>query len=243
MGKYKTNGFLKNNIKELIVFSIVFIVYNVLVLVIPFKKGEVFTIAYAFALISIIAFAASYIYAFDMTKALKEKFLSIPVFRVGCIYLATQLVVSTLIMFLTQFLTIYTWIAIVLCVLLLSVAVVTAMIINIASNKMTNIELNKETNTSFIRSLQADVKALSNRALEENIKLKLSKTAESVKYSDPVSNDALAEIEAKMSVTFDKIKSAVNEGNNDVEALINELDNLLSERNAKCRITKSECDI
>ena len=142
-------------------------------------------------------------------------------------------------MILSPFFTIQTWIAVVPCVLILSAAVIKALTIDMARDKITNTALKKEIDTSFVRALQADLKALSDRASEENIRLRLSKSAESVRYSDPVSKDTLAEIETKMSAVFDEIKSAVNAGNNDAEALIDELNDLLSARNEKCRMSKS----
>jgi len=40
-----------------------------------------------------------------------------------------------------------------------------------------------------------------------------------------------------MSAMLNEIKSAVNAGKNDVEALIDELNDLLSERNEKCKVS------
>jgi len=55
------------------------------------------------------------------------------------------------------------------------------------------------------------------------------------------SNAFLAEIELKMTEVFNEIKSIINIENNDViESLIDKLNNLLLERNKKCKIFKSQ---
>lgn len=230
----------KKRIREIIIFAVIFIVYNVLAFVIPFKKNAVFAVAYIFALISVIAFAANYIFAFEKAKTLKSKFLSYPIFRIGLLYLISQLILSTLLMVLTSFINIYVWIAIVPCILILAIAIIKTFTLDMAREKIENIAIKEEINTSFIGSLQIDIKTLSNRASNENIKTKLLKLSEAVKYSDPVSNEVLAEIESNIKIAFDELKTNINAGSNDVEPLVNELNNLLSERNDKCKIYKNK---
>jgi len=224
----------EKRIKELIVFIVLFVVYNMMVFVIPFKKTDIFAIVYVFALISIIAFAVSYFFAFDTAKTLKSKFLSFPIFQVGSIYVVTQLSLSTVFMILTSFITIYRWIAIAPCVLILAAAIIKTMTIEVARDKMENIAIKQKINTSFIRSLQVGLEALSERVSDEMLKLKLADLSEAVKYSDPVSNNALSEIESKMETIFSQIKAAIYAGQDDVESQIDELNNLLTERNKMC---------
>jgi hypothetical protein len=209
-----------------------------LVWVIPFKKTGTFAIAYVFAIISIFAFAASYFFAFDKTKTLKSKFLSFPIFRIGFYYLVVQLSLSTLFMILTSFMNVHRWVAITPCVLVLAFAIIKTMTIDIARDKMEDIAIKQEINTSFVRTLQIDLETLSERAKDAGLKERLSKLAESVRFSDPVSNAAVAETEEKMTVVFDSLKTTVYSGRVDVDVQIDELTNLLSERNKKCRISK-----
>jgi len=228
----------KKRIKELVVFGIIFAIYNMLVWVIPFKRTGVFVIMYIFALISIICFAASYFIAFDRSKTLKSKFLSFPIFRIGLIYMAVQLSVSTVFMILSSFIPIYGWIALIPCVLILTFVIIKTVTIDIAREKIEDIAIQEKANTFFIRTLHVGLDALSNRVSEETLKLKLSRLSEAVRYSDPVSNNALSEIEARMQTVFGEIKSAIYAGRLDVEPQVDELNNLLLERNMMCKITK-----
>ncbi|MCL1794840.1 MAG: hypothetical protein FWG34_13350 [Oscillospiraceae bacterium] len=230
----------KKTIREVIISFVTFIAYSALVFAIPFKRNAVFAFMYIFALISFGVFEAGYKIAFDKAKTLKAKFLSFPIFRVGCFYLAAQLTVSTLFMVLTSFIDIYAWIAIAPCILLLAAAIVKILTIDMAKEKIENIAIKEETETSFMRTLRFDLETLSEKVSAPSLKLKISKLSEAAKYSDPVSNDLIAEIETKMTAMLNDIKSAIYAGNNDVGPLVGELGDLLSERNRKCKISKPQ---
>jgi len=229
---------LKKRARELIVLMVILAVYNILVFVIPFKKTGIFAISYVFAIIAIIAFAACYFIAFDRSKTLKSKFLNIPIFQVGFIYLAAQLFLSTLFMAWASFFAVNSRVAIGSCALLLAIAIVKTITIDIAREKMENIAFKQEINTSFIRSLHVDLDDLASRAATEPLRSSLVKLSEAVRFSDPVSSDALSGIEEKMKAIFDEVSEAVREGQNDVEAQIDELGNLLQQRNKMCKISK-----
>jgi hypothetical protein len=213
-----------------------------LVFILPFKKTNIFAIAYAFGVISIIAFVASFFLAFEKAKTIKVKFLSFPIFKVGLIYLVVQISISTILMIISTFFPLYTWIAVVPCVVVLAIVLIKTLTIDLSREKMANISVKQEINTAFIRGLQVNLDALSERVSENSIKLKLSKLSEAVKYSDPVSNIELTEIETRMEVIFNELKSAVYAGRYDIESQINELANLLSERNTKCKMSKLKID-
>lgn len=233
----------KKRIREIIIFAVIFIVYNILVFVIPFKRNAVFAVAYIFTLISVTAFAASYIFAFEKTKTLKSKFLSFPIFRVGLLYLITQFILGILLMALTSFIGIYVWIAVILCILILAFAIIKTMTLDTAREKIENIAVKEEINTSFISSLQIEIKTLTNRVSNESIKNKLFDLYEAARYSDPVSGGGLAEIESDIKIKFEKIKSVINKNEDEDEdvktlILIDEMNGLLTERNEKCKLTK-----
>ena len=228
----------KKRIRELIVIAVIFAVYNMLVFVMPFKRTDIFAISYVFALISILAFAACYFIAFGKPTTLKSKFLSFPIFKIGRIYLTVQLSLSTLFMILTSFIPIYRWIVIVPCVIILSIAIVKVVLIDVARGKMEDIAVKQEINTAFIRTLHVDLETLVSRVSTEPLKSLLSKLSESVRFSDPVSNEKLSEIELKMTEVFSEVKVDIQAGRHDVETQIDELNHLLVERNKLCRISK-----
>ena len=71
------------------------------------------------------------------------------------------------------------------------------------------------------------------------MKTECKKVYEAVRYSDPMSNDALSVIEAKITVKMDELSSAV--GADDAakaKEIADELVILVGDRNKKCRTLK-----
>ncbi len=63
--------------------------------------------------------------------------------------------------------------------------------------------------------------------------------SEDVRYSDPVSSDALAEIERDLSAAVEELQSAIVDGDNGAALqLVKKADNLLKERNRLCKLNK-----
>ena len=67
----------------------------------------------------------------------------------------------------------------------------------------------------------------------------LKKVYEAIRYSDPMSNEALASTEAQITVKFDELAEAANSGNaNKVRDIADEIVILINDRNNKCRLLK-----
>ena len=77
------------------------------------------------------------------------------------------------------------------------------------------------------------------RAKSEAVKAECKKVYESVRYSDPMSNSALASVESEITIKFSNLSGAVVSDNFDVVAeCANELVILIGERNKKCKLLK-----
>ena len=92
--------------------------------------------------------------------------------------------------------------------------------------------------SQYIKMLTVDVQNLMNRAATPEAIEAAKKVYEAVRYSDPMSNEALAVIEAKITVKFDEFANEVNSGGSKVTGLADELVTLVKERNNKCRVLK-----
>ena len=68
---------------------------------------------------------------------------------------------------------------------------------------------------------------------DENTKSKLLKLAEKIRFSDPMSNEKLVDLE---TIIFDKVKELKTAP--DKQNIITEINMLLDERNKKCKIYK-----
>ena len=106
------------------------------------------------------------------------------------------------------------------------------------SNKI-SVTTKVKTKTFFIKSLTVDAESLISRAKSENIKAECKKVYEAVRYSDPMSNDALTSIESDITIKFSKLSEAVvAEDSAAVVILADEITILLGDRNKKCRLLK-----
>jgi|GEM_PF-194876 len=235
--------FTSRRIKELVIFSIIIISYNVLVFVIPFNKDACFYWSYIFAMIAIFGFATCWFYAFDKDTTLRNRFLGFPIFKIGIIYLGLQLLYSTGSMIKTTFYPMPAWIVVVPSMILLAVAITKVLTIDIVRDKLRSISHKQQVDTTFIRMLQIDIDALSERITDEKIKKQVSSLYEKVKFSDPVSNHHLIEIETLIKSKFEEMKSMVYGGNMEIAGNIEKITLLLSERNKKCKMSKLDMNI
>lgn len=72
----------------------------------------------------------------------------------------------------------------------------------------------------------------------ENAEIKA--LAEEFRYSDPVSNNAVAEAEADLAAVVDELQAAYVDGDNDAMAqLCRKASALLAERNRLCKLNKT----
>ena len=88
----------------------------------------------------------------------------------------------------------------------------------------------------MMRSLQSKVSQLG--SLSEHAALKA--LAEEFHYCDPVSNDAIADVEADLSAAVDELQVAFVEGDQDaITQLCRKATALLAERNHLCKLNKN----
>ncbi len=89
----------------------------------------------------------------------------------------------------------------------------------------------------FIRLLQSDVQTCAMKATDPATKSALERLAESVRFSDPMSHEALAMQESELMATVHEISQKLNDGE-DVTALIQKANVQLESRNSRCLLLK-----
>ena len=108
-----------------------------------------------------------------------------------------------------------------------------------AIDEIERIDTKVKTQTFFIKSLTVDVDTLMAQAKSEDIKAECRKVYEVIRYSDPMSNDALASVESQITVKFAELSDAVKEDNAEkVAEIANEVIILIGDRNKKCKLLK-----
>ncbi len=224
------------------IWAVLLVVFNLVVfLVRPVIPGfEVahdgrFWIAWAFI---IVAFIGNLVLAYIALKAdnLQKVFYNLPLITISRAALIAMLVVGIVLMLIPNC---PAWIAAVLCVLVLAFNAIAVIKAAWAAEAVKSVDEKIKTQTSFIKGLTADVEGLVSRAKNDEVRKACKKVFEAVLYSDPMSNDALSVIEAKITVKVDELADAVGEDDTEkVKEIAEEVLLLVGDRNRKCKAMK-----
>lgn len=221
----------KNKVQGYLILAIAFILVSVVAFVLPTQKTSVFWIAYAF---TVLAFAAQLLIwkvAWNSAETLKSKFLGFPIIRVGYIYLVVQIVAFAILVGAAAI--VPNWVAVIVCCLILGASAVCLIATDAGRNEIERVEQKVQSKVSALKMLQIDVEMLAKTEADSEVKSKLTKLAEKIRYSDPMSSDALTELEGAIAGKVKELKTSL-----DKRSLIAEIDTLLSERNTKCKALK-----
>ena len=220
----------KNRKLSALILALVFVLFNVIAFAIPTIKTATVWTAYGF---TVVAFALQLLVwkqAFDKTETLKSKFLGIPVVHVGIVYLAVQLLAFALFMAVP---TLPAWSAVVACAVILAISAVCLIAFEPARDEINRVEEKVKAKVFYIQSLRVDVELLAEKEINTETKTALKNLAEKIRFSDPMSNEAFAELEQKNSDKISELKTATEK-----HSLIAEIELLLLERNKKCKLMK-----
>ncbi len=131
------------------------------------------------------------------------------------------------------------WVGIILCAIVLAFNIIAVVKATAAIDVVGGIDEKVKESTLFIKSLTVDAESLMSRAKSEAVKAECKKVYEAVRYSDPMSSNALASIESEITITFAKLSEAAMDDNADVASeLASALLVLLVDRNKKCKLSK-----
>ena len=228
----------KNVIRWWVVLVIVLAVYNVLAFALPFPKTAVFAVSYLFSMIAILAQIYVIRTAFYRGEGVKSKFYGFPIARLGVIYLVVHLVAG--LVFMALGFVIPFWLPLVLYVVLLGGAAVGFVAADAARDEVVRQEVKLEKDVSRMRELQAKGRALVSQNRVSEATRPLEQLAEALRYSDPVSSEALTEIEDQLAGCLAQLQEAVSgQGAERIAALCRNAEGMLAERNQLCKMHKS----
>ncbi len=180
----------KNTKLAYAVLGIVFILFNVIVFAVPTDKTITFWIAYAFTVVAFALQIGIWNAAFKVAETLKSNFLGVPIVYVGIVYFVLQLIVFAVFMFFPPL--IPSWIVVIACALILGISAISLISADVARGEINRVEEKVNQKVFYIRELQADVEMLAEQEQNPEIKTSLTRLAEKIRYSDPMSNVALA---------------------------------------------------
>ena len=223
----------KNQTRMLVLWCVALGVFHVVILFLPLTRNLLFWLAYAFDVVAIIGQLPIMSLAFKNGQDAKSRFYGFPIARVGLIYLVVQFIAGTVVMLLCEWVPL--WLAMILFVCILAFAIVGVIGTDTMRDKVEKIDSETISHTQMMRELSSKVKQLS----EHYTYSQLAKLAEEIRYSDPVSSDALRAVEERLSHSIDALTKALPEGNADlINRLIQNTFSILNERNQLCKQMK-----
>ena len=227
----------KNTMRGCIILGITLAAWLVIVLAVPFVKNTAYWLSFAF---TVIAFAAQ-LYVFKISfrngESTRSKFYGFPIARIGVVYLAVQLVLGLLVMALAKW--IPAWVGAVVFVVVLAVAAVGCIAADMMRDEVERQDAQLKADVSVMRAMQSKANALVNQCDKPELKTELEKLSEDFRFSDPVSSEALADIEASLSACLDELQRSLTDGDMDSAAVLcRRAAATLTERNRLCKLNK-----
>lgn len=228
----------KNAIRWWVVLGVVLVVYNVLAFALPFPKTAVFAVSYLFTTIAILAQIYVIRTAFYRSEGVKSKFYGFPIAKLGVIYLAVQLIAG--LVFMALGLIVPVWLSLALYVVLLGIAAAGFVAADAARDEVVRQELKLEKDVSRMREFQAKGRALVTLNQIPEAARPLEKLAEDLRFSDPVSSEALTEIEDQLAECLAQLQEAVSaQKTEQILSVCREAERILAERNQLCKLSKA----
>ena len=222
------------------IWAILLALFNVIAFVSVGWEGQPkytpsFWVGYVFITLAFVGQLFCAKIAFD-AKNLQKLFYNLPLITISYTGLIFSFIVGGLCMIISP---LPYWVGVILCMIVLAITAISVIKANVAADAVSEIDDRIKAQTFFIKSLTVDADTLMARAKSETAKAECRKVYEAVRYSDPMSNDALASAESAITIKFSELSDAVvKENDEDIASLANELMILLGDRNRKCKLLK-----
>ena len=225
----------------LIVWAILLVLFNaILLLVRPIIPGYVvsydtrFWVVWAFVIAAFVGNLLCANFAFKSENA-EKFFYSVPLISISYTGVILTLVFGAGLLLIPDC---PAWIAAVVCLAILAFNAIALVKAAAAADAVETVGKKIKAQTLFIKSLTVDAENLLSRAQSEEAKNACKKVFEAVRYSDPMSNDALAGVESQITLKFSAFSDAVTGGAENIAAIADELVVLVGDRNKKCKLLK-----
>jgi len=225
----------KNLILTAVIYAILIGVYNMLVFVVFKERSSVFWMSYGFMILAFGVQIASMLLSFKKADV-ETVFFGLPLASFSVYYLVAELCVSTVFMI---FQNTGTTIPLVIQTLMLAAFSVISIIALMARDTVQAIGDSIKEKVVRYKAVNVDVEMLFASCSNAELKTKLRKLSETIKYSDPMTNDAVADVERSiLQKTTDLRNYCENNSIDDALKTCSALELLYAERNKKLLISK-----
>ena len=131
------------------------------------------------------------------------------------------------------------WVAVLVYAIALGAAVIGLISAEVVVEEIYVQDEKLKKDVALMRSLQSKVNQMAAQCDNPDAAAEVKRFAEELRYSDPVSSDALTEIEADLSAAVDELQSAIVDGDSAAtKQLCRKASAILAERNRLCKLNK-----
>lgn len=231
---------MKKNFKlYLIGWAVALVLFNLIAFVIPSlptqdKFTSSFWIGYIFITLAFIGQLIASMLAFKSDSA-KKMFYNISLVRISVVGLILSFVFGAICMILSF---LPYWVGAVLCAIVLAFNIIAILKASAAIDIVSKVDEKIKVQTFFIKALAVDAETLMEKAVTDEAKAECRKVYEAIRYSDPMSSEALTSVESQITLKFNELSVAVTENNEQIVTIANELLILIGDRNKKCKLLK-----
>lgn len=217
------------------------VVFNVIAFVTPNEIAGVskftgaFWSGYIFITLAFIGQLGCTYKAFQ-AENLKKLFYNIPLISVSYTGLVVMLVAGAICMAVPF---IPYWVGIIACLLVLVVSAISVIKATVAADIVGEIDEKIKVQTKFVKMLTADAELLMSVSKTAELKAEAKKVYEAIRYSDPMSSNALANVEGQIQSEFAFFSQAIKSEDLELARSVAEgLLDLIDGRNKKCKVSK-----
>lgn len=221
------------------IYAIVFVVFNVIFWLVPIEKSSAVIIAYIAAIVSTFISIYATAKAFVGNESVKSKVYGYPVFRMGIIQMVLQCAALVIICAVSCFVEIPAWVAIVVAIVIIAYGLIGIIVTDTTKDVVVTLEEKTKAATKATKTFRLSADSLVGKCTDSELKGRLRKLSEELKYSDPVSCEELSDIEGEIAKNMSKLESLVVAGNHtEASALVGIILDELSDRNRRCKAYK-----
>lgn len=224
-----------------LIWAICFAVFNVITFVTPNEIGDVskfsgsFWVGYIFITIAFVGQLACAFVAFK-AENLKKFFYNIPLLSISYGGLVAMLIVGSVFMAIPV---LPKWIGIIVCVIILAFNAIAIIKATAAADIVSGIDEKIKTQTFFIKSLSVDAQSLMTSAKSDELRAEAKKAYEVIRYSDPMANTALSDLDAQIERQFNAFSDAIKAEDAELaKETADALVEMVERRNQKCKLLK-----
>jgi len=227
----------RDQMRGVIVGAVLLVLYILIAFLIPFVHTAVFWVSFLFTLVAFALAAVALYTAFLKKPDARSRFYGFPIARIGVVYWLIQLILGLVFMALGQWIPV--WAAVLVYAIALGAAVVGLISADAVTDEIHVQDRRLKEDVTLMRTLQSRLNQMAAQCQRPDDATAVGKLAEELRYSDPVSKEALKDAEADLRAAVDELEQAVVENSGDaIRQLCKKASTLLAERNRLCKLNK-----